>query len=64
MPNSYTFDEKFTKCKISANIYNAENDDEYDAELDEREKQTALTLVNHCRIFSGEDPLGDDIEVE
>ena len=58
------FDEKFTKCKISANIYNAENDDEYDAELDEREKQTALTLVNHCRIFSGEDPLGDDIEVE
>ncbi len=58
------FDEKFTKCKISASIYNKENGDEYDAELDEREKQTALTLVNHCRIFSGEERLGEDIEAE
>lgn len=58
------FDENFTKCKISACLYNKDRDERYETELDEREKQTALTLVNHSRIFAGDKPLSDDTEVE
>ncbi len=50
------FDEKFEKCKIRAKIYNIDDEDEeFELELSEYEKQSALTLVNHRRIFNGED---------
>lgn len=53
---SVLFDEKFEKCKVRAKIYNLDKDDEeYEIELNEEEKETAITFVNHRRIFNGED---------
>ena len=50
------FDEKFEKCKIRAKIYNIDNEDEeFELELSDYEKQSALNLVNHARIFNGEE---------
>lgn len=57
---SVLFDEKFTKCRVSAKITQA--DDEFEIELSEYEKQSALTLVNHLRIFGGETPVDCVIE--
>ena len=54
------FDEKFSKCKVNANINCGE--DEYELELSELEKQSALTFVNHLRIFNGEEPVDCVIE--
>lgn len=54
------FDEKFTKCKVSAKI--SVQDEEMEMELSELEKQTALTFVNHLRIFNGEEPVDCIIE--
>ena len=54
------FNEEFTKCKITAKIYNEQN--ETALELDENEKETVLTLVNHARIFEGEDGLNCEME--
>jgi len=54
------FDEKFTKCRVSAKI--TQGEDEYELELSEYEKQSALTLVNHLRIFGGETPIDCVIE--
>ncbi len=50
------FNESFTKCKITAEI-NGQRE-----ELDENEKQTVLTLVNHHRIFEGEEGVNREIE--
>ncbi len=64
--NFYThalFNKDFTKCKIKAKIYNPDNEeDEFELELDENEKQTVVTLVNHARIFDGEDGINCEIE--
>lgn len=57
------FDEKFTKCKISAKIYNKENI-EQELDLEESEKETVLTLINHARIFDGEEGINCEIEQE
>ena len=54
------FDEKFEKCKVSASVLSAE--DEFELELSALEKQSALTFVNHLRIFNGEAPLDCVIE--
>ena len=54
------FDEKFSKCKVSANIVSGE--DEFELELSELEKQSALTFVNHLRIFNGDVPVDCIIE--
>ena len=54
------FDEKFSKCKVNASINCGE--DEYELELSELEKQSALTFVNHLRIFNGEEPVDCVIE--
>lgn len=57
------FNEDFTKCKVMAKIYNPDNEeDEFVLELDENEKQTVVTLVNHARIFDGEDGVNCEIE--
>ncbi|MBR5521144.1 MAG: hypothetical protein IKU54_04020 [Oscillospiraceae bacterium] len=57
------FNETFTKCKVMAKIYNPDNEeDEFVLELDENEKQTVVTLVNHARIFDGEDGVNCEIE--
>ena len=54
------FDEKFSKCKVNANLNCGE--DEFELELSELEKQSALTFVNHLRIFNGEEPVDCVIE--
>lgn len=54
------FDEKFEKCKVNAKI--TRGDDEFELELTEYEKQSALTFVNHLRIFNGETPIDCVIE--
>lgn len=54
------FDEKFEKCRAVATIVSAE--DELELELSQLEKQSALTLVNHLRIFNGETPVEAVIE--
>ncbi len=54
------FDEKFSKCRVSANIVCGE--DEFELELSELEKQSALTFVNHLRIFNGEEPTDPVVE--
>ena len=46
-----------------AKIYNPDNEeDEFMLELDENEKQTVVTLVNHARIFDGEEGVNCEIE--
>ncbi|MBQ3008735.1 MAG: hypothetical protein IJD80_04005 [Oscillospiraceae bacterium] len=57
------FNESFTKCKISAEIYDKDNNAQK-TELEENEKQTVLTLVNHARIFEGEEGVNCEIEQE
>ena len=57
---SVLFNPEFTKCKINAKIYHANG--EFTVELDEEAQETALILVNHVRIFEGEDPLDCVIE--
>ena len=57
---SVLFDEKFSKCKVNASINCGE--DEFELELSELEKQSALTFVNHLRIFNGEEPVDCVIE--
>ena len=54
------FDEKFSKCKVSAKI--TQNYNEFEIDLSEYEKQSALTFVNHLRIFNGETPADCIIE--
>ena len=54
------FDEKFSKCKVNANINCGE--DEFELELSQLEKQSALTFVNHLRIFNSEEPVDPVIE--
>ena len=54
------FNPEFTKCKISAKLYN--EDIEYMLRLPPEIQKTALELVNHRRIFEGEDPLCCEIE--
>lgn len=54
-------DEKFTKCKIYAKIYDKDNK-EKEVELKEEEKDTALTFVNHALIFSSAEPIDPEIE--
>ena len=57
------FNEDFTKCKVLAKIYNPDNEEEeFELELDENEKASVLTFVNHARIFEGEDGLNCEIE--
>ena len=57
------FNETFTKCKVMAKIYNPDKEnDEVELELDENEKQTVVTLVNHARIFDGEEGVNCEIE--
>ena len=57
------FNENFTKCKISAKVYNPDNEEEeYELELEENEKNTVLTFVNHARIFDGEEGVNCEIE--
>lgn len=56
------FDEKFTRCKVSAKVINTATKQELEIPLDEDEKQSALTFVNHTRIFNGEDPVDCVIE--
>lgn len=57
------FNEDFTKCKVMAKIYNPDNEEEeFEIELNENEKQTVVTLVNHTRIFDGEDGVNCEIE--
>ena len=51
------FDEEFKHCKAKAKIYNPDDEEDVlEIELDENEKQSALTFVNHTRIFGGEEP--------
>ena len=51
------FDSEFKHCKAKAKIYNFDDEEDViEIELDENEKQSALTLVNHTRIFGGEEP--------
>ncbi len=54
------FDEKFEKCRVWATILSAE--DEIELELSQLEKQSALTFVNHLRIFGGETPVDPVVE--
>ena len=54
------FNEKFDRCKVTAKITQADN--EFEIELSEYEKQSALTFVNHLRIFGGETPVDAVIE--
>lgn len=56
------FDEKFTKCRVSAKIVNSTKGEELGISLNDDEKQSALTFVNHTRIFNGEDPVDCVIE--
>ena len=54
------FDEKFERCRVTAKI--TQGEDEFEMELSEYEKQSALTFVNHLRIFNGETPVDCVIE--
>ncbi len=57
------FSEDFTKCKVLAKVYNPDNEDEeFELELEENEKHTVLTYVNHARIFEGEEGINCEIE--
>ncbi len=56
------FNEKFTKCKISSFITNSNNEEFEKVELDEEEKQTVLTFINHARIFEGEEGINPETE--
>ena len=56
------FDEKFAKCRVSAKIVNNTKGEELEISLNDDEKQSALTFVNHTRIFNGEDPVDCVIE--
>ena len=57
------FNEDFTKCKILAKVYNPDSEeDEFELELEESEKATVVTFVNHARIFDGEDGVNCEIE--
>ena len=54
------FDEKFERCRVTAKI--TQGEDEFEMELSEYEKQSALTFVNHLRNFNGETPVDCVIE--
>ena len=54
------FDEKFSKCRVSAKI--SAQDSEMELELTDAEKETALVFVNHLRIFNGDMPVDCIIE--
>lgn len=56
------FDEKFTKCRVNAKIVNSAKNEELEITLNDDEKQSALTFVNHTRIFNGEEPVDCVIE--
>ena len=55
-----TYTVKIFIFKINAKICHANG--EFTVELDEEAQETALILVNHVRIFEGEDPLDCVIE--
>ncbi len=56
------FEKNFTKCRVTAKIVNYSNGEELEIELSEDEKQSALTFVNHTRIFDGEEAVDCVIE--
>ncbi len=56
------FNPDFTKGRISAALCNKEGEEKEIIELEENEKQTVLTLVNHARIFDGEEGINPEIE--
>ncbi len=56
------FNESFTKCRISAALCGKDGEEKEVIELDENEKQTVLTLVNHARIFEGEEGVNREID--
>lgn len=64
LASNILFNENFSKCRISSKIKAVKNGDEYEIELDEEEKQTILTFVNHSRIFEGEQGVDCEIEQE
>lgn len=55
------FNENFTKCKVKVKLYN--QDIEYETQLPDEMKESALVLVNHQRIFEDLDPVDCEIEV-
>lgn len=46
------FNPKFDRCRVTAKLYTRQT--EWDLDLTEQLKLTALTLVNHIRIFEGQ----------
>lgn len=51
------FNESFTQCKIKAKIYNEKR--QFLCDMEQKECEAFLELINHFRIFNNQQPLSD-----